>query len=149
MYPSMVPSYLKEIHQKYLLADKISDLAERVSQAQLMGCIYRNAGSVVVWLGQMSIFSEKCVRVFAKIPTQPTMPLQVHSDCHKDKVMPTKAIASIDPTVYKLALIGAAAVISSQWYVMSIAERFMSHGLTLHMCTKVHTYLGCTRTLLG
>lgn len=132
-----------------MYAYKISDLAERASQVQLMGRIYQEAESVVVWLGQISKISEMCIALLAETTNQATVPLPVQSACREDKMIPTSTTAGIDAKYYKFAILGAAAVTWSQWYVMSIPEPFLGHTLTSYVYTQVRTDLGRTGTLLG
>jgi len=114
-----------------------------------MGRIYREAESVVVWLGHASRISELCISLLAETTNQATVPLPVQSARHEDKMIPTSTTAGIDAKFRKNAILGAAAVTLSQWYVMSIPEPFAGHTLTSHVYTQVRTDLGRTGTLLG
>jgi hypothetical protein len=132
-----------------MYAYKISDLEERASQVQPMGRIYQEAESVVVWLGQISRILEICIALLAETTNQGTVSLPVQSACREDKMIPTSQTAGIDAKYHKFAILGAAAVIWSQWYVMPIPEPFVGHNPTSYVYTQVRTDLGHTGTLLG
>lgn len=114
-----------------------------------MGRIYREAESVVVWLGQMSTFSEHLIPILTVLTGQETTPSAEVWNCSEDQIISTGAIAGIPASVYKFAILGAATITWSQWYALSIPERVIGHYLTSHVYTKVHTDVGCTGALLG
>jgi hypothetical protein len=122
-------------------AYRISDFAERASQVQLMGRIYQEAESVVVWLGQTSRLSAMCIALIAEMEDEAAVALPVGSACHEDKIIPTSKTAGIDAKYYKFVIIGAAAVTLSKWYVLSTPVPFMGHTLTSYIYTQVRTWV--------
>lgn len=114
-----------------------------------MGRIYREAESVVVWLGQMSKLSEYCMLIFDGLTGQETTPSAEEWNGSEDQMISTGATAGIPAWVYKFAILGAATITWSQWYAISIPERIVGYCLTSYFHIKVHTDVGCTGALLG
>ncbi|CAN9468784.1 unnamed protein product [Alternaria alternata] len=90
-----------------------------------MGQIYREAESVVVWLGQMSKLSEYCMLIFDGLTDQETTPSAEEWNGSEDQMISTGATAGIPAWVYKFAILGAATITWSQWYAIFIAERIV------------------------
>ncbi|KAF7676069.1 hypothetical protein GT037_005574 [Alternaria burnsii] len=119
MYNALVQLRRRSVGEYWIDAICInqSDLAERASQVQLMGRIYREAESVVVWLGQMSKLSEMSIAVFAGSTDRASMPPAEYWNCREDQIISTGTTAGIPAKYYRFAILGAATVTWSQWFI--------------------------------
>lgn len=80
-----------------------------------MGRIYQEAETVIVWLGQISNLAELCIAALDERGEAEKISLPAQSPTHEDHIN-TGGTNGIILKYHHAAMIGATAVILSQWY---------------------------------